>query len=300
MSLSASKRFAVRIAAVVIVLSITVLLGVGWIGSERAIHPRVAHYPKSLADFPDLRPQEVSFESRTHTRIAAEFFPGERHTTIVLSHGYGDNQAQMLPYAEFLHQKGFSILTYDMRNRGHSGGDAVTLGGLEHLDLMSAVDYLVTRPDVDRDRIGAMGVSLGASTTLLAAADDARIKAVLDDSGFSDAPKVIGSSFEHFIGLPPFLFAPVTLSIVHLRTGIDVGAVRPVDVIWRISPRPLLIIHCMNDTVVPPDNSDRNFAAARDPKQFWRISTGGHIDGLKVAHDEYERRVSQFFDESLR
>jgi fermentation-respiration switch protein FrsA (DUF1100 family) len=176
----------------------------------------------------------------------------------------------------------------------------VTLGGLEHLDLMSAVDYLVTRPDVDRDRIGAMGVSLGASTTLLAAADDARIKAVLDDSGFSDAPKVIGSSFEHFIGLPPFLFAPVTLSIVHLRTGIDVGAVRPVDVIWRISPRPLLIIHCMNDTVVPPDNSDRNFAAARDPKQFWRISTGGHIDGLKVAHDEYERRVSQFFDESLR
>jgi fermentation-respiration switch protein FrsA (DUF1100 family) len=295
-----AKRLAAWIAGVVIVLGIVALLAVGWIGSERAIHPRVAHYPKSLADFPDLHPQDVSFYSRTRTRIAAEFIPGERRATIVLSHGYGDNKVQMLPYADFLHKRGFSTLVYDMRNRGQSAGDAVTLGALEQLDLISAVDYLAGRHDVDRDHIGAMGVSLGGSTTLLAAAADPRIKAVLDDSGFSDAPRVIEASFEHFIGLPPFPFAPVTMSIVHLRTGLDVNGIRPVDVIARISPRPLLIIHCMQDTVVPPDNSDRNFAAARDPKQFWRIPTGGHIDGLKVAGDQYRERVSRFFEESLR
>jgi uncharacterized protein len=85
-----------------------------------------------------------------------------------------------------------------------------------------------------------------------------------------------------------------------LRTGIDPHDIRPMDVISKISPRPLLIVHCMGDRTVPPDNSDRNFAAAGEPKQFWRIPTGGHIDGIKVARDEYERRVGQFFENSLR
>src|ERR1035438_210564 len=84
-----------------------------------------------------------------------------------------------------------------------------------------------------------------------------------EGSGFSDAPAAIRSSFEHFIGLPSFPFAPLTVSIMRLRTGIDVNRIRPADVIARISPRPLLIVHCMDDKVVPPDNSERNFAAAR-------------------------------------
>ena len=297
---TSKRRLLLWAAAVLLMLLVAALLTVGWIGSERAIHPRAAHYPQSLADFPGLHPQDVSFESRTHIRIAAEFFSGPRRATIVLSHGYGDNQVQMLPYADFLLKHGFSVLTYDMRDRGRSGGDAVTLGALEHLDLMSAVDYVAARPDVDPARIGALGVSLGASTTVLAAADDPRIKAVVDDSGFSDAPNVIQTSFEHFIGLPAFPFAPVTTEIVSLRAGIDTNRIRPMDVVGRISPRPLLIVHCMKDTVVPPDNSDRNFAAAREPKQFWRIPDGGHIDGIKVAREEYERRVSAFFDESLK
>ncbi len=288
------------LSAIVVALASAAFFGIGWTASERAIHPAAAHYPKALADFPDLHPLPVSFESRTQIRIAAWFLPGERRATVVLSHGYGDNQVQMLPYADFLVRQGFTILTYDMRNRGGSGGDTVTFGGLESLDLVSAVDYLMTRPDVDHERIGALGLSLGAATSILAAAADARIKAVVDDSGFSDVPSAVASSFEHFIGLPPVLFAPLTMSIVRLRTGIDVKRIRPVDAIARIGPRPLLIVHCMNDQVVPPDNSERNFRAAREPKQFWRIPTGGHVEGLDVAGPEYQARVSRFFTESLR
>jgi hypothetical protein len=57
----------------------------------------ICHYEKCLADFPNLHPYQVSFESRTHTRIASWFFPGTRRATVLLSHGYGDNQIQMLP-----------------------------------------------------------------------------------------------------------------------------------------------------------------------------------------------------------
>src|SRR5271157_4776051 len=300
MSYNNKARRAARIAAIGFVpVLIALLAGVGWIGSERAIHPAPAHYATTLADYPDLHPSDIRFQSRTRVAIAATFFRGARPAVIVLSHGYGDNQAQMLPYAEFLHQAGYSVFTYDMRNRGRSGGEAVTLGALESLDLISAVDYLTTRADVDGGRIGALGLSLGGSTTLLAAASDPRIKAVVDDSGFSDAPAVIESSFEHFIGLPAFPFAPITVAIVGWRTGIDVNRIRPVDVVARIAPRPLLIIHCMGDRVVPPVNSERNFKAAGEPKSIWRIPTGGHIEGHAVARPEYERRVIEFVDRSL-
>ena len=292
-------------------LAATVLLGlisgvtaatgiIGWIGSERAIHPRATHYLRSLADFPDLQPLEIAFKSRTNVTIAGSFFRGSRTATILLSHGYGDNRQQMLPYAEFLHKAGFSVLTYDMRNRGHSEGDAVTLGALEPLDLVSAVDYLTTRPDVDHERIAALGVSLGASVTILAAAEDLRIKAIVDDSGFSDAPSVVGSSFEHFIGLPKFPFASVTVALAELRTGVSLRRVRPIDAVGRLSPRPLFIIHCTADRFIPPDHGTRIFARAKEPKQIWQIPVGGHIDGLVVASAEYKRRVVEFFNSALK
>src|ERR1017187_4184891 len=122
-----------------VALLLAAVLGIGWIASERAIHPAICHYEKGLADFPDLHPYQVSFESRTHIRIASWFFPAARRATVLLSHGYGDNQIQMLPYADFLVRQGFSVLTYDMRNRGRSGGDAVQTCVPERLDHVGSV-----------------------------------------------------------------------------------------------------------------------------------------------------------------
>ena len=296
-----SRRRYWGVSALGCISGVAILVGIiGWVGSERAIHPQPKHYVQSLADYPDLRPESIGFTSRNHTRIAGSFFPGTRPTTLVLSHGYGEDREQMLPYVEFLHRAGFTVLTYDMRSRGKSGGDAVTLGALETSDLISAIDYLTARDDVDHGRIGAMGVSLGAAATILAAAEDRRIKAVVDDSGFSDARSVIGSSFEHFIGLPAFPFASITVAIAEWRTGVNLNRVRPVDVVGRIGPRPLFIIHCKGDTVVPPDQIERVFESANQPKEIWWVPTGGHIDGYKVARVEYERRVSEFFIGWLR
>ncbi len=298
MSHAISMGRAARILSVGLIAIAALLGGIGWIGSERAIHPAARHYA-GLASYPDLRPTEIRFQSRTGVALAGDFFPGASRAVIVLSHGYGDNRNQMLPYAEFLHKAGYSVLIYDLRNRGRSGGDAVTLGALEHSDLESAVDYLSTRADVDSGRIGALGLSRGAAATVMAAAEDRRIKAVVDDSGFSDAPSVISASFEHFIGLPAFPFAPITAAIAGWRIGVDLKQIRPVDVVGRIGPRPLFIIECMSDKVVPPVNGERNFRAAAEPKCIWRIPACGHVEAYGAARQEYERRVVEFFNKSL-
>ncbi len=292
-------RTIVMIILVVLLLIVVVLGGVGWYASGRAIHPHQNVYDWSLSDYPNLKAEPVTFTTRDGITLAGRFFPGTSKTTIILSHGYGDDQDQMIPWADFLNRAGFSVFTYDMRERGQSGGDAVTLGAKEQLDLVSAVDYLVTRPDVDHGRIGALGVSLGASVTILAAARDKRIAAIVDDSGFSAASNVIATSFQKFLHVPAFPFAPVTVKIAEWRTGSNVHQVRPVKVIGSISPRPVFIIHGTADTLVPPVNSEQNFAAANQPKEVWWVPGAGHVEARTLDPNDYQLRVIQFFHQSL-
>lgn len=283
----------------VVLLLVVVLAGVGWYASGRAIRPKQNAYDWTLGDYPALKSQSVRFKTRDGITLAGRFCSGASRTTIILSHGYGDNQDQMLPWADFFHAAGFSTFTYDMRSRGESGGDAVTLGAREQADLASVVDYLVTRSDVEVKKIGALGVSLGGSVSILAAAQDQRIGAVVDDSGFSDAANVVSTSFQTFLHIPAFPFAPVTIRFAQWRMGANMNDVRPVELIGKISPRPLLIIHGLDDTGVPPDNSERNYAAAGEPKAIWWVPGAEHVRAFEVEPDEYKQRVIQFFIDSL-
>jgi uncharacterized protein len=282
-----------------VLLTLAALVTIAWIGSERALHPGYPPYDWTLATYPDLHPEHVHVRGADNIFLDGRFFRGDRPSLVILASGYGDTQDQMLSIAEFLHHAGFSILTYNSRARATSGGSYVTLGVLEQQDIISLISYVAARKDVDPHRIGVLGISMGGAVAILAAAQDKRIRAVVDDSGFSDAPRVIAAGFEHFIHLPAFPFAPLTVGIADLRAGIDVTRVRPMDVIGEISPRPLLIIHNTRDAVVPPDNSLRNFAAARQPKQLWLVPGSGHGNAHTLAKSEYETRVATFFETAL-
>ena len=294
-----NRKLAVWILTLLCATALLVLGLVGWIGSERALNPHYYKYKWSLDTFPDLHPQRIKIHSKTGVNLTGRFFAGDGKATVLLASGYGDTEDQMLPFAEFLHHGGYNVLTYNMRSRGGSEGQYVTLGLLEQADMISVVDYLSTRPDVDAGHIGALGISMGGAIAILAAAKDRRIKGVVDDCGFSDAPGVIAASFEHFIHLPAFPFAPVTVWIADVRAGIDVNTVRPMDVIGKISPRPVLIIHGLDDAVVPAENSERNFAHARQPKELWLVPHARHGNAHTIAKAAYEKRVLQFFGKNL-
>jgi uncharacterized protein len=283
-----------------LLLFLACLGAIGWVGSERALHPGYQRYEWSLDTFPDLHPEHIHVRTADNVLLDGLFFHGTRPSLVILASGYGDTQEQMFSIAEFLHHAGFSVLTYNSRARATSGGQYVTLGALEQQDVVSLVNYAIGRGDVDPSRIGILGISMGGSTAILAAAKDQRIRAVVDDSGFSDAPGVIAASFEHFIHLPAFPFAPITVGIADFRANIDVSRVRPIDVIGKISPRPLLIIHEAGDSIVPADNSLRNFAVARQPKEMWLVPGVGHGQAQTTAKPEYQARVTRFFEDALR
>jgi fermentation-respiration switch protein FrsA (DUF1100 family) len=283
------------------VLSLLVLVGVGWIGAERAIHPKPCSDVPDLADYPALQPvaERVSFQVPEGNRRVGWFIPGQSRATVLLLHGYACRRQEMLDYAQVLHQAGYSTMLFDFRNRGESDGDAVTLGFYERQDAVAAVEYLRTRSEVDLQRLGVLGISMGAAVAILAAAQAPEIKAVIADSSFESASRAVEEGFTRVTDLPAFPFSPVALLIIRLRLGISASDVVPRDHIAAISPRPVFLVHGLADTKVTPGNSENLFAVAGEPKEIWRLPGSQHTDGIKDYREEYSRRMVEFFDKYL-
>jgi fermentation-respiration switch protein FrsA (DUF1100 family) len=285
-----------------VVMSVLVLAGVGWIASERGIHPGLCNTGyKLLSDYPHLEEdvELVTFLVPETGQRVGWFFPGKSRATIILLHGFGCRRHEMLDHAQVLNQAGYSVLLFDFHGQGDSDGDAVTLGLREQQDLLAAVDYLKTRDDVDPSNIGVLGISMGASVAIMGAAQSPDIKAVIADSPFESANRAIEEGFTRVIGLSPFPFAPITLQMIEWRLGASPDQVVPLDHVAAISPRPLLLIHGLADTEVNPANSEILFATVGEPKELWLVPDIDHTKGMRDRREEYSERIVQFFDRHL-
>src|SRR5690242_21586222 len=195
-------KIAVAVVVVLLLVAAAGLTALAWRASSRAMHPGQPHYVLSLADYPELKPEEVRVGA-----LAGRFFPGRERATIILTHGYGGSQDEMLPVADAMHRSGFTVFTYNLRRD-------VTFGAKEQDDLISVVDYLSGRSDVDGERIGALGFSMGAATTIMAAAREPRIKAVVADSAWRTAKSWLRPSWN-----PRDHFSRLSLKFAEWRTG---------------------------------------------------------------------------------
>ena len=300
-SLVVHPRRAIASASVALLLGLTVaLLAIGWVGSERAIHPELPDDIPSRAAF-DLPLQDVSFLARDGTRIAGWFVPAAVASTrgaptIVLMHGYGSVREETLPHAEYLHEAGYNALLFDFRASGESDGDAVTIGGFEQEDALGALDYLEARGDIDTTRVGFQGISMGAAVAIMAAIGDDRVAGVVAESPFKDVPAEIAASFEERIGLPAFPFAPITVWITEQRVGIEAEDIAPIRVVAGLE-RPLLIIENELDTSIAPGSARAVFEAAAEPKEHWLALGSTHGDGHEADPSAYEREVLSFWAE---
>jgi uncharacterized protein len=285
------------VCAIVLVAVTGVLVAVGWIGAERAIHPKPNTTDlHSLAEYP-LPVQSVEFPSRDGTRLAGWFVPGRSAAaTVVLLDGYGVARSSMLPHAAYLNAAGYNVLLFDFRASGESAGSAVTVGALEQEDALGALDYLAARGDIDMRRVGMLGVSMGAAVAIMTAAQDERVAAVVAEAPFEDVPSIIRTEYQHSVHLPSFPFAPITIAIVELRLGIRVGDISPLRAVAKLTGRPLLLIADAADQQIPPSQQQALFEAAGAPRQLWTVPGASHAHGHTIASEEYERRVLAFWE----
>lgn len=285
--------------AVLVILVVAAVGAVGWVGSERAMYPERKVEDHALSEYPfAAETEEVRFAGHDGTSLAGWFLPATRDPApaVILVHGYGRSRAELLPHAAYLHSAGFNVLLFDFRGRGESGGGAVTIGAREPLDVRGAVTYVLTRSEVDPTRVIVQGVSLGASSGIMAMADDPRIAAVVAEAPFSDARGLVDSAYENFLDLPSFPFGPVSAFILERRLDADMDDIRPIDDITRIGQRPVFLIEDVDDVDMPPRSARRLYAVASGPKDLWTVEGARHAKAYVVAPQEYERRVLAFYD----
>jgi hypothetical protein len=131
--------------------------------------------------------RSVSYKSRFGITISADLYrpkdfdESEEHPAIIVGAPYGGVKEQGPGiYAQNMALRGFVALTFDPSFNGYSGGEPRHLSSPDIFveDFSAAVDYLGTRPFVDRERIGVIGMCGSGALSLSAAQVDRRIKAV--------------------------------------------------------------------------------------------------------------------------
>lgn len=287
---------AVVLAAIAAFLGISVYLGHSMTDIERL--PVTETPSQHGLDYDD-----VSFTSRIDDlTLYGWYLPaGDGDEVIIMVHGAEQHRAdpsiKMLDIAAGLVEHGYNVLMFDMRGHGESEGERMSAGYLEVRDLGGAVDYV---EGLGFDEIGVLGFSMGGTTAIMTAAECDEIGAIVVDSAYADLNDMLEPQFAERTFFPKFFLRPL-LVMVKFMYGIDFTAVKPVEVVDEIAPRPILFIQGELDDTVPVAHAYSMYEAAGNPQdELWIIPDVGHVEAYITYPEEYMDRVTAFFDSALR
>jgi fermentation-respiration switch protein FrsA (DUF1100 family) len=255
-------------------------------------------------------PEDVEYTSRD-PRIAdltlrAWWIPGRTADgpSVVVVHGLKScrRDDNVLMAAGMLHRAGFGVLLMDQRDHGDSDDEDLRFaaGTEEYLDVLGAWDWLVGR-GVPEARIGILGMSFGAATTVIAGGEEPRVRAVWEDSSFADMDEAIRDYLTHE-GYPTIL-APGGELAARIVAGDDLTAKSPLLEIPSYAGRPLAIVHGDADTLLSPHYAEELRDAAEasgvDLREFWLVPGMEHTRAVVERWKEYEPRLVDFFTGAL-
>jgi fermentation-respiration switch protein FrsA (DUF1100 family) len=276
------------------------MLGIAWYVSSKANPlPR-----RRYIDYYTFTPWEmdVPFEDITlHTpdglTLHGWWLPRPAARSVVIGcHGHEGRKDDLLGIGTGLWRAGHNVLLFDMRGRGENVPWPNTLAAREVDDLLTAVAY--TRERLPTAKIGVIGFSMGAAVALLAAARNSDIAAVLADSPFTGADDVIAFQMRQKVLFAEELL-PLVDAMVARRYGYRLSQVRPLDVVARLAPRPLLLVHASHDTMIPVAHAYRIFTVAQHPKELWIAEGIEHCGAYFDDRQQYVERAAAFFGQYL-
>ena len=217
--------------------------------------------------------EEVTFEAADGVQLAAWYVPAEANRGVVLfSHGNGGNISYNLPFVEILHRVGLSTFIYDYRGYGRSKGRPSEEG--TYSDVVGAWHYLTESRKVSAGQILLYGQSLGGPIAAKLAGEKKPALLILD-STFTSFVDIAGHHY-------PFL--PVRwLARFEYNTLERVKTVRC----------PVLVIHSLDDEIVPFSQGVALFEAAPEPKGFIKLR-GGHNEALFLSAELYRAGLDAF------
>lgn len=256
--------------------------------------------------------------------------PGEKRAAVVLCGGYTYLKGMVMPdLARALNAAGYVALIFDYRGFGESEGTRWRLIPQEQVsDVRAAITFVSDQCHVDEEKIAVLGISLGGSNAITAAAQDQRVKAVVALEPMGDGERWLRSLRRHWewddfqaqlakdrsqralsgesqridpleIVLPDpgsrsFLEAvyeefPQMKCDLPVETAEALVEYRPEALVSQLTPRPLLLVHGSDDRLVPVGESKNLFTKAEEPKRLEVLPGLGHFDWVAAGSPGFEK-----------
>lgn len=258
------------------ILTILIALGLLFL-YLRYIESRTLFYPtKTIEVSPKdigLAFEDISLKTSDNIKISAWLVPTDNaEHTILFCHGNAGNISHRIEKLKFFHDLQCNILIFDYRGYGHSVGRPNEQG--LYRDAQAAYDYLLSR-NIPANKIIAYGESLGGAVATELASNN-KIEALILESTFSNIKDMIKKTF-------PLLPYWVLASRFDSETKI------------RSLSIPKLIIHSINDEIVPYELAEKLYAAAALPKELAQVH-GGHNSCFYESATLFREKISAFLD----
>jgi pimeloyl-ACP methyl ester carboxylesterase len=259
--------------------------------------PRTAVGSATPADR-GLAYRDVVFPTSDGLRLSGWYVPSANAAAVVLLHGAGSTRSDVLDQAVVLARHGYGVLLFDARGHGRSGGRAMDFGWYGDRDVAAAVSFLRARPDVDRNRIAAVGMSMGGEEAIGAAATNRAIRAVVAEGATNRVAADTAFLADAYGARGRVQVAVNTLTTAW--TDLLTDADPPVTLraaAAGAAPRPVLLIAAGN---VPTEAfAARHIQAGAGNVQVWVVPNAGHTQGLRTHPADWERRVVTFLDAAM-
>jgi fermentation-respiration switch protein FrsA (DUF1100 family) len=229
---------------------------------------------KEMKCFPSdlkLEYEDVYFQAADKVRINAWFLPcKDAGYTLIFCHGNAGNLGHRLEKLKFFHELGLNVFIFDYRGYGKSGGRPSESG--IYRDAQAAYDYLLSRK-IPAERIIAYGESIGGAVAIDLASKN-KVAALIVGDTMTSAKDMVR---EIFIIVPYWIFSSRFDSLSKIQ---------------KITV-PKLMVHSINDEIVPYSLGRKLYNAAPEPKEFVKIR-GGHNSCFFESNDIIREKITEF------
>ena len=253
----------------------------------------VTHASRATVPAADLGApfEEVEFTTNDGLRLKGWYIRSRNGAAVISFPGRASSQKR----AKLLARHGYGVLVFDRRGEGESEGDPNLFGWEGERDVHAAVEFLRNRPEVDPDRIGGIGLSVGGEMMIEAAAESDALRAIVSEGASARSVRDIvanpGTTWSEVLGN----------GVATLATSLFSNALPPADLkslVPKISGAVLFVYGENGQPAEEPANR-AFYAVAHEPRELWEVPGSGHIGGTEARPREYERRVVAFFDRYL-